>query len=83
MSRPLVWIEAPVADVPANIIAALGFGELAEVTVAHTLRTARLGNTGEAHALEKRRRMLPPESRLLGEFKTRGAVSNDSVRKAP
>ena len=77
LSQPLVWIEAPVLGPKDEVIAALGFGKLADRQFAAILGDAQPGRTGEVYAFDSGGVMLS-ESRSTGELRALGLVPKDA-----
>jgi len=76
-ARPVVWIEAPVADETGRVIAALGFAYPAGAEFASILDVARPGTSGEAYAFDDNGVVLS-ESRFLPELRRLGLVPQDA-----
>jgi serine/threonine-protein kinase len=60
LERPVTWIATPVLDRAGEIVAALGFGEYADGQFAAILSAARLGETGDAYAFDRKGELLSP-----------------------
>jgi serine/threonine-protein kinase len=70
-ARPVVWVEAPIADERGQVIAALGFSYPADGEFARILSVARPGQTGETYAFDEDGLMLS-ESRFVAELRKAG-----------
>ena len=75
--RPLVWVEAPVADERGHILAALGFSYPADGEFAGILSIARPGRTGEAYAFDENGVLLS-ESRFVAELRKANLIPDGS-----
>ncbi len=75
--RPVVWVEAPVADERGQIIAALGFSYPADGEFAGILSVARPGQTGEAYAFDENGVLLS-DSRFVTELRKAGLIPEGS-----
>lgn len=74
--RPLVWIETPVRDEAGRVIAALGFGRLADARFASVLLLSSTQSSREAYAFDGRAMMLT-QSRYLGDLRVAGRLGPD------
>lgn len=69
--RPLVWVETPVRGESGEVIAALGFGRLADARFGSILALTAAQSRREAYAFDGRGMMLT-QSRHLGELRAAG-----------
>ena len=68
---PLAWIEAPVAGEDGSVTAALGLGTYAKDRFDAIFRLSRLGESGEAYAVDSKGRLLS-ESRFADQTRRAG-----------
>ncbi|MCW5593407.1 MAG: serine/threonine protein kinase [Burkholderiales bacterium] len=66
--RPLVWVETPVRGDAGEVIAALGFGRLADARFGSLLVLSSTQSSREAYAFDRRGVMLT-QSRYLGDLR--------------
>ena len=71
--RPLVWVETPVRGDAGEVIAALGFGRLADARFGSLLVLTSGPSSREAYAFD-RRGLLLTQSRYLGDLRQAGRV---------
>jgi serine/threonine-protein kinase len=71
--RPLVWTETPVRGEAGEVIAALGFGRLADSRFGALLTLSATQSSREAYAFD-RRGVLLTQSRYLGDLRAAGLV---------
>jgi serine/threonine-protein kinase len=71
--RPLVWVETPVHGEGGEVIAALGFGRIAEERFGTLLSLSSAQSTREAYAFDGRGVMLT-QSRYLGDLRQSGQL---------
>jgi serine/threonine-protein kinase len=71
--RPLVWVETPVRGDSGEVIAALGFGRLADARFGTLLALSSGQSSREAYAFDGRGLMLT-QSRYLGDLRAIGRV---------
>jgi serine/threonine-protein kinase len=71
--RPLVWVETPIRGDAGEVIAALGFGRLADARFGSLLLLSSAQSTREAYAFDGRGLMLT-QSRYLGDLRQAGRV---------
>ncbi|HEX5629214.1 MAG TPA: serine/threonine-protein kinase [Usitatibacteraceae bacterium] len=71
--RPLVWVETPVRGDAGEVIAALGFGRLADARFGTLLVLSSSQSSREAYAFDGRGVMLT-QSRYLGDLRLAGRV---------
>jgi tRNA A-37 threonylcarbamoyl transferase component Bud32 len=76
--RPLVWVETPVRGDSGEVIAALGFGRLAEDRFGTLLLFSSTQSTREAYAFDGNGMMLT-QSRYLGDLRLAGRVGADET----
>ena len=69
--RPLVWVETPVRDESGEVIAALGFGRLADSRFGSLLVLSSGQSSREAYAFDSHGMMLT-QSRYLGDLRQAG-----------
>ena len=74
--KPLVWVETPVRDDDGEVIAALGFGRLAEARFGSLLVLSSVQSSREAYAFDNHGMMLT-QSRYLGDLRLTGLVPAD------
>ncbi len=74
--KPLVWIETPIRDPEGRVIAALGFGRLAQARFGTLLALGSAQSSREAYAFD-RRGLLLTQSRYLGDLRLAGLVPPD------
>ncbi|HYC36649.1 MAG TPA: protein kinase [Usitatibacter sp.] len=71
--RPLVWVETPVRDEGGKVIAALGFGRVADERFGKLLTSNTSRTSREAYAFDRRGRILT-QSRYLGDLRGAGLL---------
>ncbi|NJD87091.1 MAG: hypothetical protein FIB05_03610 [Betaproteobacteria bacterium] len=71
--RPLVWVETPVRGDAGEVIAALGFGRLADARFGTLLVLSSTQSSREAYAFD-RRGVILTQSRYLGDLRAAGRV---------
>ncbi|MGE0355545.1 MAG: serine/threonine-protein kinase [Burkholderiales bacterium] len=76
--RPLVWVETPVRDEAGHVIAALGFGRLADSRFSSLLVLTSAQSSREAYAFDSHGMMLT-QSRYLGDLRKAGLVAPDET----
>lgn len=76
LTRPLVWIEAPVLDDAGTVIAALGVGQFADQQFGAIVSAVRTGQTGESYAFDRHGMMLS-ESRFKQTLTALGRIAHD------
>ncbi len=76
--RPLVWVETPVRDEAGHVIAALGFGRLADSRFGSLLVLTSAQSSREAYAFDSHGMMLT-QSRYLGDLRKAGLVAPDET----
>jgi serine/threonine-protein kinase len=74
--RPLVWVETPIRGDAGEVIAALGFGRLADARFGSLLVLSSTQSSREAYAFDSRGMMLT-QSRYLGDLRLAGRVASD------
>jgi serine/threonine-protein kinase len=72
--RPLVWVETPVRGGAGEVIAALGFGRLADERFGSLLVLRSGPSTREAYAFDARGMMLT-QSRYVGDLRAAGRLA--------
>jgi serine/threonine-protein kinase len=75
-AKPLVWVETPVRGETGQVIAALGFGRLADARFGALLVLSAGQSSREAYAFDSRGLMLT-QSRYLGDLRLAGQVAAD------
>ena len=78
--RPLVWVETPVRAKDGTVVAALGFGRIAEERFAKLLLLTGGGTSRDVYAFDERARMAT-HSRYRAELARVGAI--DASQAAP
>jgi len=71
--QPLVWVKTPVRDEQGRVVAALGFGRLAEVRFGRLLSISPSQTSRESYAFDSRGFMLT-RSRYLGDLRAAGLL---------
>ena len=71
--KPLVWVETPVRGDDGEVIAALGFGRLADARFGSLLVLSSVQSSREAYAFDNHGMMLT-QSRYLGDLRQAGRV---------
>ena len=74
--RPLVWVETPVRGDAGEVIAALGFGRLADARFGTLLLLSSAQSSREAYAFDGRGILLT-QSRYLGDLRLAGRLAAD------
>ena len=72
--RPLVWVETPIRNAAGEVIAALGFGRLADSRFGSLLTLSTTKSSREAYAFDSHGMMLT-QSRYLGDLRVAGLVA--------
>ncbi|MBL0143352.1 MAG: serine/threonine protein kinase [Betaproteobacteria bacterium] len=74
--KPLVWVETPIRGDGGEVIAALGFGRLADARFGSLLVLTSAQSSREAYAFDGHGMMLT-QSRYLGDLRLAGRVAAD------
>jgi len=84
LRKPLVWVQTPVRGDDGRVIAALGFGRLAEARFGSLMVMRPWQSSREAYAFDSRGNMIT-QSRYLGDLRAAGLVSADDsgILKVP
>ena len=73
---PMVWVETPVRGDSGEVIAALGFGRLADARFGSLLALSSTQSSREAYAFDRHGMMLT-QSRYLGDLRLAGMLAAD------
>jgi tRNA A-37 threonylcarbamoyl transferase component Bud32 len=76
--QPIVWLQVPILDETGQPFATFGLGRLAETDFTRILQTARMGQTGETYAIDKKGNFIS-ESRFEKELRLKKLLPEDTL----